>query len=170
MIVATAMLIFLLLIFTPIPFSVRLQYVFGQVVLYVWIKVFYLPFANQKFFVDANGVGYTGTVDGYLQTGKQSSQNGVDIVKCITLDSILIYLRNDLSNLTPSAMVAQNAIVSIVTPVVCSLTHCQFGCICNNFADISDLQICVKGSISVAELSFCFIKQGVEKCKHKSTR
>ena len=163
------MLIFLLLIFMPIPFSVRLQYVFSQVVLYAWIKVLHLPFVQQKLFVDANGIGYTGTVDGYLQTDKQSNQNGIDIAKCITLDSVLIYLRNDLSNLNPNVMVAQNAIIGIVVPVVCSFTHCQFGCVCDNFANISDLQICLKGSISVAELSFCFIKQGVKKCKRKST-
>ena len=168
MIVATAMLIFLLLIFTPIPLTVRLRYVFGQMVLNVWIKVFFLPFANQEVFVDGNGVGYKGTVQGYLQTDKQTNNSGIDIAKCITLDSVLIYLRNDLSNLNPSVMVAQSAFISSVCPAVCALTHCQFGCICDNFANISDLQICVKGSVSVAELSFCFIKQGVERCKRKS--
>ena len=168
MIVATAMLIFLLLIFTPIPFCVRLQYVFGQVVLYVWITVLRLSFADQKIFVDANGIGYSGTVDGYLRADKQSNQSGIDIAKSITLDSVLICLQNDLSNLKPNVMVVENAIISFVCPIVCTLSHCQFGCICNNFANISDLQICVKGSVSVAELSFCFIKQGVEKCKRKS--
>ena len=168
MIVATAMLIFLLLVFTPIPLSVRLRYVFGQVAFNVWIKVFSLPFANQEVFVDSNGIGYRGTVQGYLQTDKQSNKGGIDIAKSITLDSVLIYLRNDLSNLNPGVMVVQNVLIGAVCPFVCSLTHCQFGCICDNFANISDLQICVKGSISVAELSFCFIKQGVEKCKRKS--
>ena len=162
------MLIFLLLVFTPIPLSVRLRYVFGQVAFNVWIKVFYLPFANQEVFVDSNGIGYKGTVQGYLQTDKQSNKGGIDIAKSITLDSVIIYLRNDLFNLNPSVMVVQNVLIGAVCPFVCSLAHCQFGCICDNFANISDLQICVKGSISVAELSFCFIKQGVEKCKRKS--
>ncbi len=167
MIVATAMLIFLLLVFMPIHFEVRGRYIFTELSVQTQIKVFCLTLAKERVFVDAQGVGYQGTVDGYLQNDKDSQQDGVDIAKSITMHSVQLYFRNDLSKLNVNAMIFQNAILSVITQIVCCVSNCQFACLCNNFSNIDDLQFRVKGSVSVAELSFCFIKQGVRKCKHK---
>ena len=161
MIVATAMLIFLLLIFMPIPFCIGGKLDFSQLVLQIEIKVVRLTFLKEKFFATENSISYQGTLNGDLQFSSQS--NGAkEIVKCLTLDSVLLHLRNDFANQNIDILVAQKAIITIVSQVVCMFTHCQFACICESFCDVDDLQFCVKGSISVAELSFCLIKQGVQ--------
>lgn len=167
MIVATAMLIFLLLIFMPIPFAVHGRYIFGNVDVQVAIDVCGLILAKERVFVDGNGVGYQGTVDGYLQTNENVKQSGMDVAKSICLHRVLIYLRQDLSKLNINLFVFQTAVFSIISQIVCGATDCQFACISNNFSDVGDFQIFAKASVSVAELSFFFIKQGVRECKHK---
>lgn len=167
MIVATAMLIFLLLIFTPIPFVMRGRYIFGEVDVQIEVCVCGLLLAKERVFVNGNGVGYQGTVDGYLQTDEDSKQSGIDVAKSICLHKVLLCLRQDFSKLNVNLFVLQNAIFLLLSQIVCGFTNCQFACVSNNFSDVSDFQIFAKATISVAELSFCFIKQGVRKCKHK---
>lgn len=167
MIVATAMLIFLLLIFAPIPFVMHGRYIFGEVDVQIEVCVCGLLLAKERVFVNGNGVGYQGTVDGYLQTDEDSKQSGIDVAKSICLHKVLLCLRQDFSKLNVNLFVLQNAIFSAFSQIVCGFTNCQFACISNNFSDVSDFQIFANATISVAELSFCFIKQGVRKCKHK---
>ena len=161
------MLIFLLLIFMPIRFELYGRYIFTELSIQTQIKVFAFTLAKERVLVDSQGVSYQGTVDGYLQSDKDSQQDGIDIAKSITLSSVLLYFRKDLSNLNVTTMVFQDAILATMAQTLCLVSNCQFACVCNNFSNVDDLQFLVKGSISVAELSFCFIKQGVRKCKHK---
>lgn len=161
------MLIFALMFFAPIPFKVHFNLDLSQLVVRINIKVFGLTFANEQLFVSEEGLQYRGTVDGYLPRDKNSSQLSKALLQSVTVDSFLVYLRHDLSNLNVYLMLAQNAILSMISQLVCLLSSCQFLCICNNFASQNNLQVNVKASISVAELSSCFIKQGVQKCKHK---
>ena len=116
---------------------------------------------KETFFPTSNGIEYQGTLDGDLQFDTQSN-GGSEIVKCITLDSVLLHLRNDFANLDVDLLFAQNATIALVSQFVCMFAHCQFACICESFSNVSDLQFSIKGSISVAELSFCLIKQGVK--------
>lgn len=161
------MLIFLLLIFAPIPFVMRGRYIFGEVDMQIEVCVCALLLAKERVFVNGKGVGYQGTVDGYLQTDEDSKQSGIDVAKSICLHKVLLCLRQDFSELNVNLFLLQNAIFSLLSQTVCGFTNCQFACVSNNFSDVSDFQIFAKASISVAELSFCFIKQGVRKCKHK---
>lgn len=167
MIVATAMLIFLLLIFVPIPFAMRGRYIFGDVDMQIKIDVCGLLLAKERVFVNGNGVGYQGTVDGYLQTDENAKRSGIDLAKSFCLHKVLLCLRQDFSKFNVKLLVVQNVIFSLLSQIVCGLTSCQFACVSNSFSDVGDFQIFAKASVSVAELSFCFIKQGVRKCKHK---
>lgn len=167
MIVATAMLIFLLLIFVPIPFEMRGRYIFGEVDVQIEMDVCGLLLAKERVFVNYNGVGYQGTVDGYLQADENSKQSGIDVAKSICLRQVLLCFRQDFSKLNVNFLVVQNAIFSALSQIICGFSSCQFVSVANNFSDIDDFQILAKASVSVAELSFCFIKQGVRECKHK---
>ena len=167
MIVATAVLIFLLLIFTPIQFEIRGLCIFAELKAQIEIKVFCFQLAKEKLFVNSTGVGYQGTVDGYLHNDEESHKEGIDILKSITLHSAFLYFKKDLTNLNVNVMLLQNAILYTFSQIVCNLTHCQFACICDNFSNIDSLEFRIEGSVSVAELSSCFIKQGVRRCKHK---
>ncbi len=131
------------------------------------INVMRLSLAKERVFVNAQGVGYAGTVDGYFDSDADTKRNGRDIANSLTLDSVAICLQKDFSNLNLNAMVLQNVILSFISLIVCSKSHCQFACICDNFSNADGVQLSVCGRVSVAELSFCFVKQGVRKCKHK---
>lgn len=170
MIVATAMLIFLLLVFMPIHFEVSGRYLFADVKLQTKIKVYGLLLAEEQLFVSYQGIGYQGTVDGYLQPSDDAKQDGIDFTKGITLHSILLIFRSDMANLKIGWFAFQNVMLSIVSQIVCSFCQTQFACVCNNFSNVDDVRFKVKASISLAELSFCFIKQGVRKCIHKLQR
>ena len=167
MIVATAMLIFMLLLFMPIHFVVRGQYVFRDVNIKTKIQVCGLLLAEERLSVATNGVAYVGTVDGYLQPNDNAKREGIDFAKSITLHSILLNFRSDIANLNIGWFAFQNAMLSVASQIVCSFCQFQFACVCNNFSNIDDVRFKVKASISLAELSFCFIKQGVRKCIHK---
>ena len=167
MVVVTAILIFLLLIFAPIPFVLSGRYILLDKFVQVQIDVFGLNLASESIFVGKQGIGYKGTVDGYFKYDDEEKQSGVDIANSICMHSILLFFRSNFANLDVRLFAFQHALLGIASAVFCSFCNCQFACLYDNFSFVDDFQFSVKASVSVAELSFCFIKQGVRKCKLK---
>ena len=167
MIVATAILIFLLLIFMPVRFCIDANFNFTDMTASVNLKVFLHTLVKENIFYGDGQICYKGTVDGQFQGDRNSRQNATDIAKCITIDSIFLFLQNDFSNQFFTNFVLQNTLINLLSQLVCTFSHCQFGVVCNSFSNIDSLQIVLKGNVSIAGLSSCFIKQEVQKCKQK---
>ncbi len=164
MIVFSAILIFSLLYFAPINFVVTLEYDFSQIFFDVSVKILRLDVVSEKIFVDKNGVGYSGTVDGRVGA-KNNLKNSGQIFKSIAFHKVIVALAKNFANTSPLVFVMEQFAFCNLCPVVCALTNCQVATFYNAFAQKSSLKIIANCSISIAELSFCLLKQEVQKWK-----
>ena len=165
MIVVTAMLLFVTLIFTPIRFRVDLFAYLQKLKVEFSVKVGALKVFDENVLLCGKYLNCNGTVTTDVDLTTIDRQGGIDLLKCITLDKFCVALENNILSVSMYYIALQNAIVALVTATLCNLYHCQFYTQVVPTLDDSRVQMQVVASTSVAELSFCLAKQGVRQWK-----
>ena len=170
MIVVTAMLIFVTLIFAPIHFSVdayaylqRLSASFN--INLGWLRVF-----DESVVLSGKTLRCDGTISTDVDLTTIDKQGGIDLLNCITVDRLSISLRNNILTVSTWFIAIQNAVMALFTATACNLFHCQFYSQVVGTLDESCIRLQVKASTSVAELSICLIKQGVRQWKTRKSK
>lgn len=170
MIVCTATLIFLLLIFAPFRVKFDAQIYLQRLTAKIKAKAYCITVLNEAVKLRGKYLVCDGTVQTEVNITQIDRKNGIDLLKCLTFDRVLVSLQNNLSVVSSKIIVAENALTAIATGLACGFTHCQVASevvACTNESKVC-LQIAV--STSVAELSFSLIKQGVRLWMLKSAK
>lgn len=162
MIVCAVTLVFLLLVFAPFRVKLNAQIYWQKLTAKVRAKAYFIDVFDETLVLEGRNLVCDGTVKTSLDITQIDRKNGIDLLKCLTFDKIFVSLQNNLSVVSSKTILAENALTAIITNLACSFTHCQVAsevvaCVCESRTVV---QIAV--STSVAELSFCLIKQGVK--------
>ena len=165
MIVVTAMLLFVTLIFAPIRFCVDASVYPQKLAVEFNVKVGLLKVFDESIVLNGKILNCNGTVTTDVDLTTIDKKGGIDLLKCITLDKFCLSLQNNILNVSMYYVALQNVIMALVAATLCSLYHCQFYAQVIGTLDESRVQMQVAASTSVAELSFCLAKQGVRQWK-----
>ncbi len=162
MIVCTATLLFILLVFAPFRVKISAQIYLQRLTANLQANVAIFNVFDEVIQIKGKYLLCKGTVETSINILQIDSKNGVDLLKCLTFDKIFVSLQNSLSSFSSKIILAENAIAAIVTNLTCCLTNCQVAS--EVVACLGESRICteIAVSTSVAELSFSLLKQGVE--------
>ncbi len=170
MIVVTATLVFVTLIFAPIKVQIDMSLYPQDLCAHAKLKLGAIPILNEKFVLKSGALDCSGTISTRVELQKMDKKSGVDIVKCLTVDRVCVALYNNVATVSTLFVAIQNAILAIATEVICALSHCQlYSTLCLTQAQ-SRIVLRLVVSVSVAELSFCLLKQGVRKWKTRRSK
>ena len=171
MIVVTAMLIFFTLIFAPIRFRVN-AFVYPQALFAAFsASIGVLRVFDEEVSIKGKYLICNGTVTTDVDMTTVDRKQGIDLLKCITVDRLCVSLQNNVLNVSMYYVALQNALMALVTSTLCNLVHCQIYTQVMGTLGESRVRMHVAASTSVAELSFCLLKQGARQWKiHKSEK
>ena len=170
MIVLTATLVFLLLFFTPIRLRLNIVAYLQQLTAHVRVKGVLFKVFDETFALTGRYLHCEGTVSTDVDLTKMDRQTGIDFLKCITIDKVYVTLANNLLGVSMLAMLVENVVSAVAMATLCNLSHCQFHTQVVGTFDESSISAGVVVSVSVAELSFCLIKQGVKLWKTRTSK
>lgn len=161
MIVCTAALIFLLLIFAPFRIKLDAQIYLQRLTANVQARVYVFTVLEEEICLKGKYIVCDGTVQTEINITQIDRKNGIDLLKSLTFDRIFVSLQNNLSVVSSQLLLAENAFAALATNLACSFTHCQVAS--EVIACVNESRVCLQIAVStsVAELSFCLIKQGV---------
>ena len=162
MIVVTATLLFLLLFFAPMRFCVDVKLFLQDLSATVRVKTLAIKVFDEAFQLKGRYLNCDGTVTTDVDLTKIDKQTGIDFVKCITIDKICVTLSNNLLGVSMTAMLVENVLAALATATLCNLSHCQFYTNVVATFEKSSTHVQSVVTTSVAELSFCLLKQGVK--------
>lgn len=165
MIVVTAILLFVTLIFAPIRFRVDLFLYLQKLAADFTVNVGAFRVFDEDVALRGKYLCCNGTVSTDVDLTTVNRQDGIDLLKCITVDKFCVSLQNNILSVSTFYVALENAIMALITATLCNLFHCQFYTQVVGTMDESRVQMQVAASTSVAELSFCLVKQGARQWK-----
>ncbi|MDE7454221.1 MAG: hypothetical protein K2M64_00125, partial [Clostridia bacterium] len=81
------------------------------------LKVF-----DEEFVLNGTHLICDGTVQTEINLAKIKTENGINLLKCLTFDKVFVSLQNNLSFVSSKTIVAENALTAIITTVLCKIT------------------------------------------------
>ena len=169
MIVITAMLIFVTLIFSPIHFRIDAIAYLQQLAANFTVNVGALRVFDENVSLSGKYLQCNGTISTDVDMTTVDRKGGIDLLKCITVDKLCVSLQNNILNVSMFYVALQNAIMALITATVCNMFHCQLYTQVVGTIEQSNVRMQVVASTSVAELSFCLAKQGVRRWKTRKS-
>ena len=167
MIVVTAILVFVTLIFAPIRFSVDAFAYLQDLSATFNVKIGVIKVFDEQVSLRGKFLRCTGTVTTDVDL-TSVDKGSIDLLKCITIDKLCVSLQNNVLSISTFYIAIQNALMALIATTACNLYHCQFYTQVVGTLDKSRIHFQIVASTSVAELSFSLIKQGVRQWKiHK---
>lgn len=170
MIVVTAMLLFLLMVFAPIKFDADIYLHLQKLCADISAKVGVIRVFDEQLALMGKTLHCQGTISAELDIEEIRSKSNVDLLKCITVDRISLCLQNNIFDVSPMNIVVQNVVASIAMSTLCNMFHCQFYTQILGTLDDSKIHANIVASFSVAELSYCLAAQGVKSWKTRKSR
>ncbi len=164
MIVVTATLVFLLLVFAPIRLKMSVSLVYEQLSAHILVRLGVLRVFDESVRLEGGSLCCDGTIDAQVRLQSIDRQGGVELLRCVTFEKVYVSAYSDMARSVYGPL-AVNVIFAAATAVACSLCRCQVCTDCNGTTGKSRLEIRALISLSVAELSFCLLRQGVRKWK-----
>lgn len=169
MIVVTAMLVFVALIFAPIRLRIDVFLYLHKLSATIWAKSVAIRVFDEDISLQGKYLHCEGTVATDLDLSKVNKKNGIDLLKCITVDKLCVSVQNNILTVSTFAVALENAVAAFATATLCNLFHCQFYTRVSGCIEESKVHAQVVASASVAELSFCLLKQGVQQWKMRKS-
>lgn len=170
MVVCTAALIFVLLVFAPIRIRVNVKIYFHKLKACINARIYRVKVFNETVLVRGVKLICDGTVKTEVNMMQINADNGVNLLKCVTIDSLSVSVLNNLSNVSAQAILAENIICALATRIACGVSCCRISSRVLACIEESNARIQIASSFSVAELSFCLLKQGVQLWMRKSAK
>jgi len=125
MIVCTATLLFLLLIFAPFRVRVNARFLFRNFTASVKGYVYAIPFFNETFELNGKYLTCRGTVDTDVDVTQIDRQSGADVLQSVTVNRICVSVRNNILSVSPIVIAFENTLSYIASEIGCRSTHCQ---------------------------------------------
>ena len=169
MIVITAMLIFVTLIFSPIHFRIDATAYLQRLAANFTVNVGALRVFDENVSLSGKYLQCNGTISTDVDMTTVDRKGGIDLLKCITVDKLCVSLQNNIFNVSMFYVALQNAIMALITATVCNMFHCQLYTQVVGTIEQSNVRMQVVASTSVAELSLCLAKQGVRRWKTRKS-
>ena len=168
MIVVTATLLFLTLIFAPIHLRVNVSLYGERGVAQICVGIGALKIFDERISLSDGSLHCAGTVETDVRLNAIDRKSGIDLFKCITIEKVYISIFKNLASLSATFAV-QNALVAVATATACNLFHCRI--FTEFLGTVSEDCVRLRALInfSVAELSFCLLTQGVRKWKTRKS-
>ena len=170
MIVVTATLIFVLLFFAPIRLGIRAVVHIQNLSANVTVRGAVLKIFNEDFELCGKTLHCEGSISTDVDLTQVDKQTGVDFIKCITVDKIAVSLANNVLDVPTTVLLAEKTIMAIIAATFCNVSHCQFYAQVVGTLEPSYARIEALITTSVAELSFCLLKQGVKLWKTQTSK
>ncbi len=171
MIVVTATLLFVLLVFAPFYLRVDVSLYFKRLAADVNIGIGAVDVIKENVRIANGSICCNGTITTDVGLKNVDRKNGIELLKCITVDKIAVSVYNNFTESFTKRFAIQNSILALATATACNLFHCQLYSECLGTLNENRVRVRAAISFSVAELSFCLLKQGVRKWKtHKSEK
>ena len=170
MIVVTATLLFVLLFFAPLRFRVNVVAYLQHLAATVQVKGGVIKVFDESLRLKGRYLVCDGTVSTEVDLSKMDKQTGIEFLKCITVDKVCVSLVNNLLSVSMLAMLVENVLSAIAMTTLCNLSHCQLYTRVAATFDESHVHAEVLATTSVAELSFCLLKQGVKLWKTQTSK
>ena len=170
MIVVTATLIFVLLFFAPIRFGVRAVVYLHNLSASVTVRSLTVKIFEEDFVLNGRVLQCEGSISTDIDLMQIDKQTGIDFLKCITVDKVAVSLANNVLGVPITVLLVENALVAALIATFCNVSHCQFYAQVVATSDPSHAQIESVITTSVAELSYCLLKQGVKLWKTQTSK
>ena len=170
MIVLTATLLFVLLFFAPFRFRIDVVVYLQHLAATVRVKSTVIKVFDEKIALRGRYLHCEGTVLTDVDLTKMDKQTGIDFLQCITIDKICVSIANNMLGVSIFTMLIENVLAALTTATLCNLSHCQFYTQVVGTFEQSSTHVQVVASTSVAELSFCLLKQGVKLWKTQTSK
>ena len=162
MIVVTATLVFVLLVCAPIRFRVDAIIYPQRLSAKVRVKSAAIKVFEEQFELTGRYLRCDGTVSTDVDVTTVNKQTGIDLLKCITIDKVCVSLRNNLLSASVPFVLVQNVLAALATATFCNVSHFQLYTQVVGTFEESSVRLQTVISTSVAELSFCLLKQEVK--------
>ena len=170
MIVVTATLLFMLLIFAPIRFHVEVVAYLQQLAAKVTAKSVAIKVFDETVQLQGRNLHCEGTVSTDVDVAQMDRQKGIDFLKCITIEKVCVSLANNVLGVSMLVVLLEKVVSALAAATLCNLSHCQFYMQVVGTVKPSHVKAEVVVSVSVAELSFCLLKQGVRLWKTQTSK
>lgn len=165
MVVTTAMLVFTLLVFMPIRVKAGVSIFPSKLSTDIYARIMAIKVFDESITLKGKFLHCSGTVDACMDITAINGKNGVDLLKCITVDRVFVSVLHNVFNLSSLFTVFVCAVMALSTAIACHASHCQICARQVMCADTGKIFVGVVVSANIAELSFCLLKQGVEQWK-----
>lgn len=162
MIVVTATLLFALLFFAPIRFRVSVRINYAQLSLEISVKTSAIRVFDETLTFAGRYLHCEGTVSTDVDLTQMNRQTGVDLLKCITIDKVAVSLANNVLGVAVTTVLFENVLSALAMSTLCNISHCQLYMQVVGTFEQSYALVDVVATTSVAELSFCLLKQEVK--------
>lgn len=170
MIVCTAILLFTLLIFAPLKVRINLNVLFHKLTVKMQVKSYFVKVIDETVTLSGKYLICNGTVDTDLDVTQFDNKSGVNFAKCFTIDRVCLSLQNNVVNISAKVVLLENVLLGVATEVGRKLSHCQVYSEVKSCLGESMCVVQADVSVSIAELSFYLIKQGVKTWTRKSAK
>ena len=169
MIVVTATLLFLLLAFSPIYLKADITLYLRRMSADIKVGVGAIKVFNENVRLAGGSLHCEGTVSTDVELRAIDKKSSIDLIKCITVEKVAVWFYNNFASVSQYTAI-QNAVLALATVTACNLFHCQIYTESVGTLNESCVRICLLINVSVAELSFCLLKQGVRKWKTRKSK
>ena len=170
MIVVTATLIFVLLFFAPIRLGIRAVLHIQNLSASVTVRSLAVKLFDEEFELNGRMLHCEGSISTDVDLMQIDKQTGVDFIKCITVDKVAVSLANNVLDVPTNVLLVENTLMAIIAATFCNVSHCQFYAQVVGTLEPSYARIETLITTSVAELSFCLLKQGVKLWKTQTSK
>ena len=170
MIVVTATLLFVLLFFAPIRFRVNVVAYPRNLSATVQVKGFLFRIFDESLELAGKSLHCEGTVSTDVDLTKMDKQTGIDFLKCITIDKVCIAFANNVLDVSMPIMLIENVLSAIAMATLCNLSHCQLYTQVAGTLEQTHARVEAAITTSVAELSFCLLRQEVKLWKTRISK
>ena len=165
MIVVTAILVFVMLVFAPLRFNVSAFAYLQDLSATLDVRIGVLKVFHEQVSLRGKYLHCEGTVTTDVEITSVDRKSSIDLMKCITIERLCVTLQNNVLNVSTFYVAIENALMALITATVCNVYHCQFYTRVVGTLNKSRIQLQTVASTSVAELSFSLLKQGVRQWK-----
>ncbi|MCH5160155.1 MAG: hypothetical protein J1F66_04835 [Clostridiales bacterium] len=162
MIVVTATLLFVLMFFAPIRFRVNVVAYLQSLSAAVQVRSLAIKFFDETLELNGQYLHCEGTVSTNVDLSEMDKKTGIDFFKCITIDKVCVSLANNMLGVAMPVIIIENVLSAIAMATLCNLSHCQLYTQVIGTFEQSHVNVETVITTSVAELSFCLLRQEVK--------
>lgn len=169
MIVATATLIILLLVYFPIKIRVKIDVDTSRLSATIKVDTLKILFFSENVALQGAYLLCDGSVKTAVNLADIDKKHGVNLLKVFTLDRLCLSIRNNLSQVFVKTIIVENLLLATFLQALCNEFNVQLYAEVKATTQPTTIKSVIVASFSVAELSLCLLKQRVDLWKTRKS-